>query len=1453
MEFWHSKSYFDICIRAVYRILTFKILFWHSNLDRISNFDIRNPILTFEFGPNIEFWHSKSYFDIRTRTEYRILTFKIQLWHSNSGRISNFDILNTILTFEFGPNIEFWHSKSYFDIQIRAEFRILSLKILFWHSNSDRISIFDIQNPILTFELGPNIEFWHSKSYFDIRIRAKYWIITFKILIWHSNSDRISNFDIRNPIFTFEFRPNIEFWHSKSYFYIRIQAEYRILTFKILFLHSNSGRISNFNIQNLILTFELGPNIEFFFFRFSFFDIRIRAEYRILTFEILFWHSNSGQISNFDIQYLILTFELGPNIEFWHSKSYFDTRIRAKYWILTFKILFWNSNLDRISNFDIQNPILTFAFGPYIEFGHSKSYFDIRTWTEYRILTFEILFWHSNSGQISNFDIQNLILTFELRPNIEFWHSKSYFDIQIRAEYRILTFKILFWHSNLDRISNFDIQNPILTFKFGPNFEFVIQNPILTFEFGPNIDFWHSKSYFEIRTWTEYRILTFKILFWHSNLDQISNFDIQNLILTFEFGPNIEFWHSKSYFDIQIRAEFRILSFKILFWHSNSDRISNFDIQNPILTFELGPNIEFWHSKSCFDIQTWTEYRILTFKILFWHSNLDRISNFSFFVFRSSFLDIRIRAEYRFLTFEILFWHSNSGKISNFDIQNLILTFELGPNIEFWSSKSYLTFKFGPNIEFWHSKSYFDIRIRAKYRISTFKILFWHSNLDRISNFDIRNPILTFEFGPNIEFCHSKSYFDIRTWTEYWILTFEFLFWQSNSGRISNFDIQNLFLTFELGPNIEFWHSKSYFDIRIRAKYRIITFKILFWHSNSDRISNFDIRNPIFTFEFRPNIEFWHSKSYFYIQIQAEYRILTFKILFLYSNSGRISNFDIQNLILTFELGPNIECWHSKSFFNIWIRAEYRILTFKILFWHSNLDRISNFGIRNPILTFEFGPNIEFWHSKYYWHSNSDRISNFDIQNPILTFKFGPNFEFCHSKSYFDIRIRTEYRILTFKILFWHSNLDRISNFDIQNLILTFELGPNIEFWHSKSYFDIRTWTEYRIFCFSLFVFRHSNSGRISLFDILNPILTFEFGQNIEIWHSKSYFDIRTWTEYRILTFEILFWHSNSGRISNFDILSPNLTFEFGPNIEFWHSEYRILTFEILFWHSNSGQISNFDIQNLILTFELGPNIEFWNSNSYFDNRIRAEYRILTFKILFWHSNLDRISNFDFQNPILTFEFGQNIDFWHSNSDRISNFDIRNPIFTFEFRPNIEFWHSKNYFEIRIRAEYRILKFKILFWHSNLDRISNFDIKNPILTFEFGPNFEFWHSKSYFDIRTCTEYQILTFEMLIWHSLSGQISNFDIQNLIFTFERGPNIELWHSKSYFYIRIKVEYRILTFEVLFLHSNSGRISNFDIQNPIFTFEFGPNIEFWHSKSYFDIRTWTEYRILTFKILF
>ena len=167
----------------------------------------------------------------------------------------------------------------------------------------------------------------------------------------------------------------------------------------------------------------------------------------------------------------------------------------------------------------------------------------------------------------------------------------------------------------------------------------------------------------------EYSILTLKILFGFRT-GRISHFDIQNPILTFELKPNIVFWHSKSFydirtgrishFDIRTEAEYRILPFEIFFWHSNWVRISNFIIQNPILTFELKPNIVFWHSKSFydirtgrvshFDIRTEAEYRILTFKVLFWYSNWGRISNL---------------------------WHSNGGGISNFYNGNPIFTLEL--------------------------------------------------------------------------------------------------------------------------------------------------------------------------------------------------------------------------------------------------------------------------------------------------------------------------------------------------------------------------------------------------------------------------------------------------------------------------------------------------------------------------------------------------------------------------------------------------------------------------------------------------------------------------------------------------------------------------------------------------------------------------------------------------------
>ena len=213
------------------------------------------------------------------------------------------------------------------------------------------------------------------------------------------------------------------------------------------------------------------------------------------------------------------------------------------------------------------------------------------TMSESHILTFEILFWHSNWVGKCYFDIQNPILLFELRGTIVFLHSKSYFDIRNESENHnfdirnesenaILIFEILFWHSKWVGKSYFDFQNPILTF-----------------EMSRKMLFWYSKSYFDIRSESENRILTFKILFWLSKWVGKCYFDIQNPILTFELSRKIVFWHSKFYFDIQTDSENRFLAFKILFWHSNWVGKCYYEIKNPILTLELSRKIVFWQSK----------------------------------------------------------------------------------------------------------------------------------------------------------------------------------------------------------------------------------------------------------------------------------------------------------------------------------------------------------------------------------------------------------------------------------------------------------------------------------------------------------------------------------------------------------------------------------------------------------------------------------------------------------------------------------------------------------------------------------------------------------------------------------------------------------------------------------------------------------------------------------------
>ena len=154
--FWHSncvgksysKSNFYILTVSENRTLTIKILFWHSDWVGKCYFGIQNSILTFGLSREMLFWHSKSFFDIRTQWENRIFIFKILFWNSNWVGKS--------------------YSKSYFDIPTESENRILTFKILFRHSNWVGKCSFGIQSHILTFELNCKMLFSYSKSYFDI-------------------------------------------------------------------------------------------------------------------------------------------------------------------------------------------------------------------------------------------------------------------------------------------------------------------------------------------------------------------------------------------------------------------------------------------------------------------------------------------------------------------------------------------------------------------------------------------------------------------------------------------------------------------------------------------------------------------------------------------------------------------------------------------------------------------------------------------------------------------------------------------------------------------------------------------------------------------------------------------------------------------------------------------------------------------------------------------------------------------------------------------------------------------------------------------------------------------------------------------------------------------------------------------------------------------------------------
>ena len=143
------------------------------------------------------------------------------------------------------------------------------------------------------------------------------------------------------------------------------------------------------------------------------------------------------------------------------------------------------------------------------------------------------------------------------------------------------------------------------------------------------------------------------------------------------------------------------------------------------------------------------------------------------------------------------------GQISLF----CIFIFKLGSNIDFLHSNSYFDINIGPNISFLHSKSFFQ-----------------------------------FQNWTDIVFLHSKSYLYIPNCTQYQILIFIFCIFGSNIGffyiqipiltsilgQISLFYIQNPIFDFKIVLNIVFfyifWHP-------IGTKYRLFSFRILFWHS----------------------------------------------------------------------------------------------------------------------------------------------------------------------------------------------------------------------------------------------------------------------------------------------------------------------------------------------------------------------------------------------------------------------------------------------------------------------------------------------------------------------------------------------------------------------------------------------------------------------------------------------
>ena len=145
----------------------------------------------------------------------------------------------------------------------------------------------------------------------------------------------------------------------------------------------------------------------------------------------------------FHFAHVILTM-LSSTYHFWGVHNLYQAKLA-------------NSILERKVKFFFLFSLFVFRYSFFvIPFHYSFFYF----W--FFALCFSFLFF---TFRFSFFDIQNWaeyhILTFQLRPNVVFLHSKSYFDIQTGALYCIWHSKsyfeiknrlnIVFWHSNWGR------------------------------------------------------------------------------------------------------------------------------------------------------------------------------------------------------------------------------------------------------------------------------------------------------------------------------------------------------------------------------------------------------------------------------------------------------------------------------------------------------------------------------------------------------------------------------------------------------------------------------------------------------------------------------------------------------------------------------------------------------------------------------------------------------------------------------------------------------------------------------------------------------------------------------------------------------------------------------------------------------------------------------------------